>query len=56
MSIVVIGKNGQLAQELSRLDSNISLIGRDDINIVNYKHMANVLDEFKLDSIINASA
>jgi dTDP-4-dehydrorhamnose reductase len=56
MNIVVIGKSGQLAQELSRLDSNISLLGRNDIDIVNYEQMANVLDELKVDSIINASA
>jgi dTDP-4-dehydrorhamnose reductase len=56
MNIVVIGKSGQLAQELARLDSNISLLGRNDIDIVNYEQMTKVLDKFKVDSIINASA
>jgi dTDP-4-dehydrorhamnose reductase len=56
MNIVVIGKSGQLAQELGRLGSSISLLGRADIDIVNYEQMANVLDDFKVDSIINASA
>jgi len=56
MRIVVIGKSGQLAQEIGRLESNIIFFGREDINIVDYAQMAKILDEYNIDSIINAAA
>jgi dTDP-4-dehydrorhamnose reductase len=56
--IIVIGKNGQLALELtSQLGSNPhQCLGREDINITNFDSMDAVLKQFRPTAIINASA
>jgi len=56
--IAVIGKSGQLAWELSQLESEHQLLffGRDDIDITNPDSIAQKLEQYDLDGIINASA
>lgn len=56
--IVVIGKNGQLAQELSHLLSQDSAIflGREDISLLDYDSLTTKLDTLAPTAIINASA
>lgn len=58
MKIVVIGKSGQLAFELSKLPTNSELVclGRDEIDITDFEKMSLVLDGISPDAIINASA
>ncbi|MFT6284939.1 MAG: dTDP-4-dehydrorhamnose reductase [Arenicella sp.] len=56
--IIVIGKNGQLALELTSLLGNNphQCLGRDDINISDFASMNATLKELKPTAIINASA
>jgi dTDP-4-dehydrorhamnose reductase len=58
MKIVVIGKSGQLANELQKLCAGniISCLGRNEICITSYSDMCSVLDQYLPDAIINASA
>jgi dTDP-4-dehydrorhamnose reductase len=58
LNIVVIGKSGQLAHEIMRLagDDSVYCLGRDDINILDAVSLANVLNRFQPEGIINASA
>jgi dTDP-4-dehydrorhamnose reductase len=58
LNIVVIGKSGQLAHEIMRLagDDRVHCLGRDDINILDAVSLANVLNRFQPEGIINASA
>lgn len=56
--IIVIGKNGQLALELTSLLGNNphQCLGREDIDISNFASMNATLKQFKPTAIINASA
>jgi dTDP-4-dehydrorhamnose reductase len=58
LNIVVIGKSGQLANEIMRLagDDTVHCLGRDDINILDAVSFASVLNRFQPEGIINASA
>jgi dTDP-4-dehydrorhamnose reductase len=56
MKIIVIGKSGQLAQELKSLDERIICLGRNDIDITDVDSMFKVLDGYEISHIINASA
>jgi dTDP-4-dehydrorhamnose reductase len=58
LNIVVIGKSGQLAQEIMRLagDDRMHCFGRDDINILDAVSLTSVLNRFQPEGIINASA
>jgi dTDP-4-dehydrorhamnose reductase len=56
MTIVVIGKSGQLAYELQQLDGSLVCLGREDINLSDYDSMEQILLMHKPDAIINASA
>lgn len=56
MSIVVIGKSGQLAYELQQLNSSLVCLGREELNLFDYDSMEKVLMVYKPDAIINASA
>lgn len=56
-TIAVIGKNGQLAVELGKLEqANIVLLGREDINLLDVDAVQNTLSEIKPVAIINAAA
>ncbi|MFA3790798.1 dTDP-4-dehydrorhamnose reductase [Aliiglaciecola sp. SL4] len=56
MTIVVIGKSGQLAQELKRLDDSLLCLGRDDIDITSAENVNSILSNNNVTGIINASA
>ena len=60
MNIVIIGKSGQLAFELSRELENsehqVTLLGRDDIDITNASNIEEKLSPLSADVLINASA
>jgi dTDP-4-dehydrorhamnose reductase len=58
LNIVVIGKSGQLAQEIMRLagDDKMHCLGRDDINILDAVSLTSVLNRYQPEGIINASA
>jgi dTDP-4-dehydrorhamnose reductase len=58
LNIVVIGKSGQLAQEITRLagDDSLHCLGRNDINILDAVSLASVLNRLQPEGIINASA
>jgi dTDP-4-dehydrorhamnose reductase len=60
MNIVIIGKSGQLAFELSRELENsvhqVTYLGRDDIDIVNASDIDEKLVPLSADVLINASA
>ena len=57
MSIVVIGKSGQLGFELHRLlGDSATYLGRGDIDIVDFNAMFETLEPLKPKTIINASA
>jgi dTDP-4-dehydrorhamnose reductase len=57
LNIVVIGKSGQLAQEIMRLagDDRMHCFGRNDINMLDAVGIASVLNRFQPEGIINAS-
>ncbi len=60
MNIVIIGKSGQLAFELSRelenRDHQVTFLGRDDIDITNATNIEETLSPLSVDVLINASA
>jgi dTDP-4-dehydrorhamnose reductase len=60
MNIVIIGKSGQLAFELSRelesSDHQVTFLGRDDIDITNTSSIEETLSHLSADVVINASA
>ena len=60
MNIVIIGKSGQLAFELSRelenTEHNVTFLGRDDIDITSSTDIEEKLSPLKADVLINASA
>jgi len=59
MKIIVIGKSGQLAWELSQLSSveiEIVCLGRNDIDITDISSIYEVLSEYQAQAVINASA
>ena len=60
MNIVIIGKSGQLAFELSReLESSehqVTFLGRNDIDITNASNVEEMLSPLSVDVLINASA
>lgn len=60
MNIVIIGKSGQLAFELSRELENsehqVTFLGRDDIDITNASNVEETLSPLSVDVLINASA
>ena len=60
MNIVIIGKSGQLAFELSRELENsehqVTFLGRDDIDITSSSDIEEKLSPLEADVLINASA
>ncbi|WP_278385990.1 sugar nucleotide-binding protein, partial [Alteromonas mediterranea] len=60
MNIVIIGKSGQLAFELSRELENsehqVSYLGRDDIDITSASNIEETLSSLSAEVVINASA
>lgn len=54
--LVVIGKSGQLAWEISRLAIDTICLGRDEIDITSPEDIAAKLDSLKPEAVINASA
>lgn len=59
MKIIVIGKSGQLAWELSQLsspDQEIICLGRNDIDLQDVAAIADSLQQHKASGVINASA
>lgn len=59
MKIIVIGKSGQLAWELSQLSSakhEIVCLGRNNINLTEHSSVAETLKKNKVEAVINASA
>jgi dTDP-4-dehydrorhamnose reductase len=59
MKIIVIGKSGQLAWELSQLTSakhEIICFGRNDIYLAELSSIAETLKKHKVEAVINASA
>jgi dTDP-4-dehydrorhamnose reductase len=60
MNIVIIGKSGQLAFELSRelenSENKVTFLGRDDIDITNASNVEENLSPLSADVLINASA
>ncbi|MEO9945800.1 dTDP-4-dehydrorhamnose reductase [Paraglaciecola sp.] len=56
MTIIVIGKSGQLAQELKLLDDSLLCLGRDDIDITSAESVNSILSNNNVTGIINASA
>jgi len=59
MKILVIGKNGQLAQELSSLSTvnvEVTCLGRDEINILDKSALFKTIAEQSFDAVINACA
>jgi len=59
MKILVIGKNGQLAQALASLSTvNVEIIclGREQINVLNKSSLLNTVIEQSVDAVINACA
>ncbi len=60
MNIVIIGKSGQLAFELSRTLKNsehhVTFLGRDDIDITSSESIDATLSSLSVDVLINASA
>lgn len=57
MNLIVIGKSGQLAQELARLAPNqVTCLGRNDIDLLSYENVYTRLQEHKPSVVINASA
>ncbi|WP_342804838.1 dTDP-4-dehydrorhamnose reductase [Alteromonas sp. M12] len=56
MTVIVIGKSGQLAQELKNRESSLMCLGRNDIDITNNENINLVLNEHEITGIINASA
>jgi len=59
MKVIIIGKSGQLANELvAEVPAGIEILslGRNDVDITSYFEVSNVVNEFNPTVIINASA
>lgn len=57
MKIIVIGKTGQLAQELARLAPyQVNCLGRNEVDLLNCENVYTRLQEHKPNAVINASA
>ena len=59
MKIIVIGKSGQLAWELSQfstLEQEVVCFGRDDVNLQDTAAITNTLNQHNATGVINASA
>ncbi|MFT5712409.1 MAG: dTDP-4-dehydrorhamnose reductase [Glaciecola sp.] len=56
MTIVIIGKNGQLANEFKLLDTKLVCLGREEINVFQFNSMQETLKRYSPSVIINASA
>tara|TARA_R110001606_G_scaffold399245_2_gene582701 strand:- start:734 stop:1588 length:855 start_codon:yes stop_codon:yes gene_type:complete len=56
MTIIVIGKSGQLAQELATLDERVICLSRTDIDITDSDSVALTLSKYDVTGVINASA
>lgn len=54
--MIVIGKSGQLAQELKSIDGSVICLGGNEIDITDMNNMVKTLDAYDVKSIINASA
>lgn len=56
--IIVIGKSGQLAQELNatKRDKEVIFLGRDEVDVFNKLKFTNVLNKYQPTVVINASA
>jgi dTDP-4-dehydrorhamnose reductase len=59
MTIIVIGKSGQLAWELAQLstpEQTVICLGRDDIDLQDVSTLTDTLNQYKATAVINASA
>jgi dTDP-4-dehydrorhamnose reductase len=59
MKVIIIGKSGQLANELVAevpLGTEILSLGRDDVDITSFIELSTIVNKFKPSLIINASA
>lgn len=59
MKILVIGKGGQLSEELIRNDSpilEIDAVGRQEVDLTDLRRCANVIRDSNVDAVINAAA
>ena len=60
MNIVIIGKSGQLAFELSRelenSEQQVTFLGRNDIDITSASNIEETLSPLSAEVVINASA
>ncbi|MGB2742343.1 MAG: dTDP-4-dehydrorhamnose reductase [Cognaticolwellia sp.] len=59
MTIIVIGKSGQLAWELAQLstpEQTVICLGRDDIDLQDISTLTDTLNQYKATAVINASA
>lgn len=55
-SVLVIGKNGQLARELSAAFENVICLGRHDLDVMSVQSITEYLSRTKTYALINASA
>tara|TARA_B110000467_G_C18256801_1_gene443861 strand:- start:286 stop:1185 length:900 start_codon:yes stop_codon:yes gene_type:complete len=59
MTIIVIGKSGQLAWELAQLstpDQGVVCLGRDDVDLQDVSALVNTFKQYNVAGVINASA
>ena len=58
MTVVVIGKNGQLASEIANggFNEDFIFLGRSEIDILDSNKLVSTLDKYNPSAIINASA
>ena len=59
MTIIVIGKSGQLAWELAQLstpEQTVVCLGRDDVDLQDVSALIDTLSKYKAHAVINASA
>lgn len=60
MKILILGKNGQVGQELltqaTELDFDVVALSREELDITNFKSVVNQIEKIKPDIVINASA
>ncbi|MBO1254230.1 dTDP-4-dehydrorhamnose reductase [Alteromonas sp. 5E99-2] len=56
-TLLVIGKSGQLAVELSKIGSaSVVCVGRNDIDVMSDESIRSVIEKYNPDALINASA